>query len=344
VLSAVLVEPGRIDIVERQLPAVGPTDVLVEVTECGVCASDVDHWLGRSDRKMPAALGHEPAGVVVEIGKYVEAVAPGDRVACWADGGGYSQALVVDERYCIAVGDECRYPALAEPLGCVVNAVELAAPSLADDIVIIGAGFMGNLVQLVVQLRGPKSITVADVRAAALERAARLGATCTVDALAEDFGGRIAEITGGPGADIAFEVTGVNAGLDLAEAATRMSGKLCIVGYHQGGKREINLGYWNWMAFNIINAHFRDEATILSGMREAIGLLTRRSFDVASLVTNVYPLDRIEEAFEAAAGRSSSFVKAVIEPNPSRSGIASRCLLTEAGDRVASFTEGEVPD
>jgi L-iditol 2-dehydrogenase len=315
VLSAVLVEPGRIEVTERPLPPLGRHDVLIKVTACGVCAGDVDFWLGKADRAMPAPLGHEVAGVVVEAGRDVTTVAPGDTVACWVEDGGYAEALVSDERFCVVVDGTCRYSAVAEPLSCVVNAVGLAAPQLADDVVIIGAGFMGNLLQLAAQLRGPRTVTVADIRPGALERAAQLGATYTVDTAAGDLAGRVAEITGGRGADLCFEVTGTNAGLELAEAATRMSGKLCIVGYHQGGTRNIRLGHWNWMAFNIVNAHFRDKSTILSGMRAGLRLMSAGVLDVAPLITNTYPLERVGEAFQAAATKPAGFVKAVIEPN-----------------------------
>ena len=314
-LGAVLVEPFRIEIVERTLPPLGPSDVLVQVTQCGVCTSDVDFWKGDSDRRMPEPLGHEPAGTVLEVGREVTTVQPGAQVACWVEGGGFSELLVTDERYCIAVDSDCPHPAIAEPLACVVNAVELAAPSLGDDVVIVGAGFMGNLLQLTTQLRGPRTVTVADIRPAALERARQIGATHTVNSATEDLAQRVAEITDGRGADLSFEVTGTNKGLDLAEATTRMSGKLCIVGYHQGGTREIRLGHWNWMAFNIVNAHFREKATILGGMRTALRLIGSRVIDVAPLITNAYPLAQIDEAFQTAAAKPDDFVKAVIEPN-----------------------------
>jgi L-iditol 2-dehydrogenase len=314
-IGAVLVEPFRIEVVERTLPPLGPTDVLVQVMQCGICASDVDFWLGKSERAMPEPLGHEPVGFVLDVGRDVAAVRPGSKVACWVEGGGFSEAVVTDERFCVPVTDLCRDAVLAEPLACVVNAVELAAPALGDDVVIIGAGFMGNLLQLVVQLRGPRSVTVVDVRPEALERASGLGASYTVDGSAEDLAQRVAEITEGLGADVSFEVTGTNAGLDLAGVATRMSGKLCIVGYHQGGTRKIPLGRWNWMAFDLVNAHFRDRNTILLGMRKGLRLMDAHVLDAGSLVTNVYPLERIDEAFQTAASKPNGFVKAVIEPN-----------------------------
>lgn len=279
------------------------------------CAPDVDFWLGHSDREMPAPLGHEAAGIVLEVGQDVEKVAPGCRVACWVDGGGFSQALVAQERFCLPVDDNCQHPAVAEPLSCVINAVGLAAPQLGDDVVIIGAGFMGNLLQLAVLLRGPRTVTVVDIRRDALERAVGLGATDTVDSSSEDFGERIAEVTGGRGADLSFEVTGTNRGLELAEAATRMRGKPGIVGYHQGGTREIRLGHWNWMAFDIVNAHFREKDTILAGMRAGLRLLSAGALDVTPLITHSSPLERIDEAFQAAAAKPTGFAKAIIEPN-----------------------------
>ena len=321
-LGAVLVEPLRIEVVERKLPDLGPTDVRVRVTDCGVCASDVDFWQGKSQRPMPEPLGHEPAGIVVEVGRDVTSIAPGDRVACWVENGGFSEELVTDERFCIAVGPDCPHPEIAEPLGCVVNAVELAAPALADDIVIVGAGFMGNLLQLVVSLRGPRSVTVADIRPAALERALSFGATTVVDTSRETLADHVASSTGG-GADVVFEVTGAQAGLDLAESATRMSGKLCIVGYHQGGAREIRLGYWNWMAFDIVNAHFRDPTTILAGMRKALRLVEACALDVAPLMTSAFPLERIDEAFESAVAKPDAFVKAIVQPNGAATGRSS---------------------
>ncbi len=135
-----------------------------------------------------------------------------------------------------------------------------------------------------------------------------------MDSSSEDLGERIAEITDGRGADLSFEVTGTNRGLELAEVATRMSGKLGILGYHQGGTRNIRLGHWNWMAFDIVNAHFRKKDVILAGMRTGLHLLSAGVLDVTPLITNLYPLDRINDAFQAGAAKPAGFVKAVIEP------------------------------
>lgn len=313
--AALLTQPFQIDIVDRELPPVSGSMVRVRVLQCGVCTSELDMWSGRAAEKLPVALGHEVAGVVEEIGEDVATVKLADRVAVWVHGGGFAEEVVVEERHCVAVADGVAYPAVAEPLACVVNAVELAAPALADDVVIIGAGYMGNLIQMVTALKGPRTITVADVREDALARATELGATRVVDTSTESLPRVVEEITDGRGADVTYEVTGIERGLVLAGEVTRMSGTLCIVGYHQGGTRSIPLAHWNWMAFDLVNAHFRDIETIMRGMRTGMRLVNAGRLDAAQLVTGSFSLDEIGHAFETAAAKPDGFVKAVVEPH-----------------------------
>jgi L-iditol 2-dehydrogenase len=312
--AALLTQPFRIDIVDRDLPSMSRSQVRVRVLQCGVCTSELDMWAGKAIEKLPAALGHEVAGVVEEVGDDVATVRIGDKVAVWVDGGGFAEQAVVEERHCVPVADGVAYPAVAEPLACVVNAVELAAPSLADDVVIIGAGYMGNLLQMVTALKGPRTITVADIRQDALARAGKLGATRVVDTSAESLTDVVEEVTEGRGADVTYEVTGIERGLELAGQVTRMSGKLCIVGYHQGGTRSIPLATWNWMAFNLVNAHFRDNDAIMTGMRTGMRLVNAGVLDATQLVTGSFPLAETGRAFETAAAKPNGFVKAVVVP------------------------------
>jgi L-iditol 2-dehydrogenase len=223
--------------------------------------------------------------------------------------------------------------ALAEPLACAINTVELADISLGDDVVLIGAGFMGNLVQKLVAMqlrsffdlrlrRGPRQLIVADTRADALARARQLGASRVVNVASRSLVEAVTELTGGRGADASFEVTGAQAPLLVLGDVTRMSGKVVIVGYHQGGRREIPLAQWNYKAFQIVNAHFREEATIMRGMRIGMRLLTSgrlttaaggsRSFLLDGLVTHRYALQDIDQAFEVAREKPTGFVKSTV--------------------------------
>jgi L-iditol 2-dehydrogenase len=113
---------------------------------------------------------------------------------------------------------------------------------------------------------------------------------------------------------VSLEATGVQPGLDALGQVTRMSGTVAIVGYHQGPPRTIDLAHWNWMAFRVANAHFREIATILRGMRTGMRLLTSGRIRLDDLVTHRYPLDAIDEAFRAAIDKPPGFVKATVIP------------------------------
>jgi threonine dehydrogenase-like Zn-dependent dehydrogenase len=305
--------PERFHIEDRPIPEVGEDQVLVRVAACGVCTSELDVWEGRADgTRFPRQMGHEVSGTVERIGGNVSGLAPDDPVAVWAQGQGFAEYVVVDAAHCFPAGDVPLDLALGEPLACAVNAVERADPQLADDIVIIGAGFMGNLVQMLVHLRGPRQVIVADTRPDALERAARLGATRTVDVRTESLRDVVHSLTGGRGADLTFEVTGTQGGLAATTDVTRMEGTIAIVGYHQGGSREIPLATWNWMAFRIANCHFRNVDTILHGMRTGLALLRGGQLSLADLVSHRFSLAEIDTAFRTAHEKPEGFVKATI--------------------------------
>jgi threonine dehydrogenase-like Zn-dependent dehydrogenase len=309
---AVLNAPQQIDVVDEPVCDPAADEVLLRVASCGVCASELDMWQGNADIDYPRFPGHEVSGTVERVGARVEALAPGDPVAAWVTERGFAEYVPVKADYCFAAGSVPLDLALAEPLACALNAVELAAPALGDDVVVIGAGFMGNLVQKLVQLKGPRRVIVADTRPDALERAAQLGATHTVNVLEESVVDAVREATGGAGADVSFEVTGAQRALLSLGDVTRMSGKVAIVGYHQGGTRELPLAAWNWMAFQIVNAHFRDLDTIMGGMRAGMRLLTSGRLGLDDLVTHRFALEDVNEAFAVAVEKPVGFVKATV--------------------------------
>jgi threonine dehydrogenase-like Zn-dependent dehydrogenase len=298
--------------VDQPVPEPLAGELLLRVANCGVCASELDMWEGKADVEYPRFPGHEVSGTVEGLGPGVEGWAPGDPVAAWVTTRGFAEYVTVRAEHCFPAGSVPLDLALAEPLACAVNAVELAAPALGDDVVIVGAGFMGNLVQALVGLKGPRQVIVADTRPDALERAARLGAARTVDVRTESLAAAVREATGGTGADVSFEVTGAQAALLGLADATRMSGKVAIVGFHQGGMRELPLAAWNWMAFEIVNAHFRDVDTIMRGMRAGMRLLTSGRLSLEELVTHRFGLEEVNEAFAVAVEKPAGFVKATV--------------------------------
>jgi L-iditol 2-dehydrogenase len=309
---AVLREPRRFEIEEVEVPAIAPGEVLVRVAVCGVCASELEAWTDGPPAGETRWLGHEVSGVVTQVGPEADGLTVGDRVGVWVTERGFAEYVAVRAAYCFPAGEGPLDEALAEPIACAVNAVEAADVRLGDDVVILGAGFMGNLVQLLVGLRGARRLIVADTRVDALERAAALGATDVVDVTRESLPDVVRSVTGGRGADLTFECTGTQAALVSAGETTRMSGKVAIVGYHQGAVREVPLAMWNWMAFTIVNGHFRELATILRGMSVGMRLVGAGILPTGGLVSHRFALEDIDAAFATLRDKPEGFVKAVV--------------------------------
>jgi len=309
---AVLSGPRSFDITEVPTPRPGRGEVLVAVAACGVCASELEAWTGRSESTYPLHLGHEVSGTVAQLGKGVESLRVGDPVGVWVVTAGFGEYVVAEAAHCFPAGDAPLDTVLAEPLACAVNAVDLADVRLGDDVVMIGAGFMGHLAQQLVGLRGARHLVVADVRRDALDRAKTLGATRTVHLGEENLTDVVAELTDGRMADVCFECTGSPGALQTVGEVTRMSGKVVLVGFHQGPPRSIPLGYWNWMAYDLRNAHFRDVSTILRGMETGMRLVRAGLVDLVPHVTHRFELAEIAEAFDTAVTKPDGFVKATV--------------------------------
>jgi L-iditol 2-dehydrogenase len=309
---AALLEPGRFELLDEPEPDIARDEALLRVAACGVCTSELDMWRGDAGHaSFPWFPGHEVSGVV---GPDVRGVAPGEEVAAWVTTRGFAERVAVRAEYCVPAAGVPLDVALAEPLACAVNTLDVARVALGDDVVVIGAGFMGLLIAQLVEQRGARHLVVADIRAEALERARAFGATRAVDAGSESLQEVVDGLTGGRGADVAIEVTGSQSALDVLGRVVRMSGTVTIAGYHQGAPRTLDLARWNWMAFRIANAHFREPATIMRGMRAGMRLLASGRLRMRELVTHRFRLDAIDEAFRTALEKPPGFVKATVIP------------------------------
>jgi L-iditol 2-dehydrogenase len=304
--------PGCFVSEERATPSPGPGQLLVQTEVCGLCASELDVFLGRNPwQAYPALLGHEGVGRVVDVGPNVTGWAAGDLAAVAIGGGCYAEAFTAgaDEALPVPTG-LAPHLALAEPLACAVNTLAEIAPRPDDRVVILGAGFMGLAITQLIAAGLPRWLLVAARRQDAQELAQALGATgaCSTDQVQQ----RVWELTGGEGADIVVEATGSESMLAIAASMLRPEGTLAIVGYHQGHGRQVPIHEWNWKALRIANCHFRRRERMVDGARRGLALASRGLIDVSRLVTHRFALSDIQRAFETAAERPPGFVKAVV--------------------------------
>ena len=231
--QAVLRSPGSFEVSNAGAEP-DPESCSCRVAACGVCASELDMYTGHTDRSFPILSGHEVSGVVERGGAGGHAAAAGRPRRDRGHRVGVLGVRPGAHRLRAPGGRHAAELALAEPVACAVNAVEIAEVGLGDDVAIVGAGFMGALVLKLILLKGPRHVFVADTRPEALARARRIGATHTIDARTESlvdvvrantdrvpagtFGdvGELDQV----GADVTFEITGSQAPLkDVGDAA-----------------------------------------------------------------------------------------------------------------------------
>jgi threonine dehydrogenase-like Zn-dependent dehydrogenase len=109
-----------------------------------------------------------------------------------------------------------------------------------------------------------------------------------------------------------IEAVGKQWPLDLAGELCAEGGRLVIAGYHQDGPRQVNMQLWNWRGLDVVNAHERDPARYVSGVRRAVEAVASGRLDPSVLYTHRYPLERLGEALDATRDRPDGFLKALV--------------------------------
>jgi threonine dehydrogenase-like Zn-dependent dehydrogenase len=314
--AAVFTGHGRIRVDDVPLPVPGPGQVRVRLEGCGVCGSNLPAWEGRRWFEYPLPPGnpgHEGWGVVDELGQDTAGLRVGQRVALLS-GNAYAAYDVADARSVLPLPAALEgKPFPGEPLACGVNVFRRSDIAAGQTVAVIGVGFIGAIATALAAAAGARVIAISR-RPFALEVARRMGAAETV---AMDDHHRIIaavrDLTGGKLCHRVIEAVGESWPLDLAGELTGERGKLVIAGYHQDGPRQVNVQLWNWRGLDVINAHERDPAVYLEGMRTAAEKVASGELDPSPLYT-LFPLSRIEAAFTAMRERPDGFLKALVVP------------------------------
>jgi threonine dehydrogenase-like Zn-dependent dehydrogenase len=312
--QSVIVKPQQSILEERPIPTVGPEDVLVKVKICGVCASELHGWKGDSN-PYPREYGHEVAGEVVEVGSQVKNYRPGMRVTGLFSKG-FAEYTRIQQDWVAVIPDSVTYEeALGEPLACILSGARRTNVELGDTIAFVGLGFMGLLMLQAARLRGPARIIAIDPRPEVLETARKFDVdeTYTPDQVPETLKlTQWSQLGKNWGATVVFENSGTQAGLTLAGQMVREHGVLSLVGWHQGGPRQVDVELWNWKAFDVVNAHERRMDYLMDCMRRGLALLDAKKLDTASLISHRFSLREVDNAFRALVEKPAGFHKAII--------------------------------
>lgn len=315
--AAVLMGAGKLMMKDVPIPQPGAGEVLVRLEGCGVCASNLTPWSGPEWMEFPTepgSLGHEGWGIIESLGEDVTGLEQGERV-------GMLSAKAYAEYDLAKASEVVKLPAGSEgmdvplePFGCAFNIFRRSDIREGHDVVVIGIGFLGAILVKLASEAGARVIAISR-REESLALARRAGAAETIPmhdhrAILD----RVGELTGGRFCDRVIEAVGKQWPLDLAGELTREGGRLIIAGYHQDGPRQVNMQLWNWRGFDVVNAHERDGAVVVLGMREAAAAIENGFIDPRVLITHRFPLERLAQALDATRDRPGNFIKAVVSP------------------------------
>lgn len=326
----VIQKPGELILSEREIPEPGPGEVLIQVMASGICGTDIHIYKGEYLGSYPVIPGHEFSGVVIAAGSDVRRFKVGDRVAVepniacnncihclnnrqnfclnWqAIGvtlpGGMEQYVTAPDEAVFGIADlPYEQGAFVEPLSCVLHGVERARIKLADRVVILGAGPIGNLILQVARLQGASHITMLESNPGRAELARQMGADLVVNRL-EDLPLDSFEVV----IDASGVIPLMNRTIDFAGKG----GTVLLFGVPPSGK---NL---EMEAFKI----FQKGLTLLSSYTsvrnsfQAVDLLRMQKVLVEPLISHRYPLKDISKAFEMIENHDPTVKKVIILPN-----------------------------
>lgn len=343
--AAVLEGIDEIALREVETPACTPDGILVRVSACAVCGTDVKALRhGHQMVKPPIILGHELAGTIVEVGEQVNGYYDSERVtvasavpcgrcyycqrgqttvcqnildigSTW--NGAFAEYLLVPPA---AVRNACvnKIPdgvsaaavALTEPLACCLNAQEMLQVGVGDTVLIIGCGPIGCLNAMLARARGAARIIMANRSAPRLKMAGATGADQYVNTSEEDLKERVLSSTDGRGADVVIVACASAEAQEQSIELAAPRGRLNFFGGLPRGSTAI--------AFNSNRLHY-EEMTLVGNHGstpyqnyKALQLIASGQVDTEKIITHRFKLAEIEKAVTTAEKKEG--LKVLVEP------------------------------
>ncbi|MEX0551096.1 zinc-dependent alcohol dehydrogenase [Raoultella terrigena] len=321
--AAVLTAAKNFEIRQVPVPEYGDDEVLIRVSQCSICGTDIHIFNGHyAQDKLPLIPGHEFSGEIVAVGRRVATLAPGRRVVadiniscghCYYcrrnellncpeirqlgihTHGAFAQYVAVPARLVIPVSDEITdsVACLTEPFSCVVRAGKKIGLSVAESVVVIGAGPVGNMHIQMARLLGAAPIIAVELNPQRAELAGQCGADCVITD-PERALEQIKQLTQGRGADVVIESVGHPELYKQALTFMRPGGRLLAFGLTDG---ETDIAI---RPLEIILKEQRIQGSVAGmgeDMHQALHLLQHQRFITAPFCQSVHPLEDIQQVF-----------------------------------------------
>lgn len=342
--AAVLEALNKIVVKEVPTPEIDDNGILVKVKACAICGSDIRIYHSGNDRvKTPCIIGHEVAGEVVKVGKNVTAFSVGDRLAIGADipcgeckfckagysnncqinyatgyqfQGGFAEYIPLNNLM-ITYGPLVKIPdhmsfdqaALAEPLGCVLNGMELSDVKLGDTVVIIGTGPIGCMIIEVCKLMGATKIIVVEMDQERLEASKQFSADIFLNPNKDNVYDCIMKETNGMGADVVITACPSGAAQVDALNYAKNRGKVNFFGgLAHGTTITIDSNIIHYKELFVHGTH----GSLPRHHAKAVELIASGKLDVEKLISHRLPLDEINKGISISENKQGKRV--IINP------------------------------
>lgn len=326
---------STVSVDEARVPTPGSGEILVRMQACGICGSDLEKVFGRYG-KTSVRLGHEPAGIVAEVGDGVTDLRTGDRVfthhhvpcySCHLCTHGsetscpkYSETNLspcgLSEQYVVSAwhvshGGVLKLPdnvsfeeaAMIEPLACCIRAWRKLSYREGDSVAVFGVGPAGMMHVLLARYRRLSKIFCFDVNGFRLDFAKKLGVTHSIHSEDGDRLQKVLENTKGCGVDIAIVATGSLDALRDAIDMVRSGGTVMMFGVpSRGATMSIDMSRIYAKEISLLTSYAASD----TDTSEALDLIASSGVDIKRLITHSYPIAESQKAFDhARAGRDA---------------------------------------
>jgi alcohol dehydrogenase len=346
--AAVFMETGRIVLEEKPIPKVGPRDALLRVTTTTICGTDVHILKGEYPVARGLTVGHEPVGMIEELGEAVTGYEIGQRVIAGAitpcgqchtclDGnqaqcggkpmGGWRLGNTIDgcQAEFVLIPDAMANLApipdqlsdeqvlmCPDIMSTGFGGAENGRIRIGDTVAVFAQGPIGLCATVGARLSGATRIFAVDGLAERLTMSRRLGADVTINHQEQDPVKAIREATKGRGVDVAIEALGTQVTFESCLRVLRPGGVLSSLGVYSGKLT---------LPLDALAAGLGDHTVVTTlcpggkeRMRRLMNVLASDRTDLKPLVTHRFKLDQIEEAYDLFAHQRDGVLKVAITP------------------------------
>lgn len=327
--TAYVKEPSVISVDDTAHPTLGPGDILVQMHACGICGSDLEKVFGQYGQPS-MRLGHEPAGIILDVGSDVTKFQKGDRVfthhhvPCYdchfCNHGNetmckkyYETNLSpcgLSENYLVPswnvshggvlkISDSMSFEeaAMIEPLACCVRAWSKYRYNEGDSTAIFGVGPTGMMHVMLAKAKKFSKIFCFDVNDFRLDFAKRFDVTESINSADESRKQKILDQTDGRGVDVAIVATSSLKALSDAIDLVRKGGAVMMFGVpSKGAMMDLDMSKIYSKEITLVTSYAASD----KDTKEALDLIENKQIDVKQLITHTYPIADTQKAFDHA--------------------------------------------